>query len=106
MTRDIALYSAVEMDEDTTRNMLRVPFIYRDSQLLEWWVRFLLSSQSAIGTKRVSLDSLEGRAGLNSTLRASDASRWRSEVLPRYQLRLAISISTEPQSGQAGSRCS
>lgn len=45
LLHDIALYSAVEMNEDTTANMLRVPFIYRDSQLLEWWTRFLLAQQ-------------------------------------------------------------
>ncbi len=45
LLRDIALYSAVAMDADTNANMLRVPLIYRDSQLLEWWVRFTLSTQ-------------------------------------------------------------
>jgi soluble lytic murein transglycosylase len=45
LLHDIALYSAVEMNDDTTRNMLRVPFIYRDSQLLEWWTRYLLARQ-------------------------------------------------------------
>jgi len=45
LLHDIALYSAVDMDEDTTANMMRVPFIYRDSQLLEWWTRFLLATQ-------------------------------------------------------------
>lgn len=45
LLRDIALYSAVDMDADTNANMLRVPFIYRDTQLLEWWARFLLAEQ-------------------------------------------------------------
>jgi len=45
MLHDIALYSAVDMDDNTTDNMLRVPFMYRDSQLLEWWTRFLLATQ-------------------------------------------------------------
>jgi soluble lytic murein transglycosylase len=45
LLRNIALYSAVAMDEHTTANMLRVPVIYRDSQLLEWWARFLLGKQ-------------------------------------------------------------
>jgi soluble lytic murein transglycosylase len=45
LLRDIALYSAVAMDEDTNANMLRVPIMYRDSKLLEWWARFLLSTQ-------------------------------------------------------------
>ena len=41
--RDIALYSAVALDADTVEQMQRVPVIYRDSQLLEWWSRFLMS---------------------------------------------------------------
>ncbi|MGA9574461.1 MAG: transglycosylase SLT domain-containing protein [Lysobacterales bacterium] len=45
LLRDIALFSAVAMDKETTTSMLRVPFIYRDAQLLEWWARFLLSGQ-------------------------------------------------------------
>jgi len=45
LLRDIALYSAVALEDDTVENMERVPPIYRDSQLLEWWARFLLSRQ-------------------------------------------------------------
>jgi soluble lytic murein transglycosylase len=45
LLRDIALYSAVELIDETAENMVRVPVLYRDSQLLEWWVRFLLSRQ-------------------------------------------------------------
>lgn len=41
--KDIALYSAVALDADTLVRMQRVPVEYRDSQLLEWWSRFLLS---------------------------------------------------------------
>ena len=41
--RDIALYSAVALDDDTSAQMQKVPAEYRDSQLLEWWSRFLLS---------------------------------------------------------------
>ena len=43
LIRDIALYSAVGLEEDTGAHMQQVPPIYRDSQLLEWWARFLLS---------------------------------------------------------------
>ncbi len=43
LLRDIALRSAVALDKDTVANMQRVPVAYRDSQLLEWWSRFLLS---------------------------------------------------------------
>ena len=43
LLRDIALYSAVDLVEDTTRHMERVSAVHRDSQLLEWWARFLLS---------------------------------------------------------------
>ena len=42
---DIALYSAVAMEDDTVAHMVRVPVLFRDSQLLEWWVRFSLSRQ-------------------------------------------------------------
>lgn len=42
--RDIALYSAVALEAETEERMARVPVIYRDSQLLEWWARFLLSA--------------------------------------------------------------
>lgn len=45
LLRDIAMFSAVEMDDDTVERMIRVPVIYRDSQLLEWWARFSLSRQ-------------------------------------------------------------
>jgi soluble lytic murein transglycosylase len=45
LLRDIALYSAVGLEEHTSRHMARVPAEYRDSQLLEWWVRFLLSRE-------------------------------------------------------------
>ena len=43
--RDIALYSAVALEDDTPRHMARVPAVHRDSQLLEWWARFLLSRE-------------------------------------------------------------
>jgi len=43
LLRDIALYSAVAMDDGTDMHMQRVPLLYRDSQLLEWWVRFQLN---------------------------------------------------------------
>jgi len=43
LLREIALYSAVELDELTATQMERVPAGFRDSQLLEWWARFLLS---------------------------------------------------------------
>jgi len=43
LLRDIALYSAVALEKDTALQMQRVPVKYRDSQLLEWWSRFLLS---------------------------------------------------------------
>ncbi len=45
LLRDIALYSAVAMEDDTSAHMERVPAEHRDSQLLEWWARFLLSKQ-------------------------------------------------------------
>jgi len=45
LLRDIALYSAVAMEDDTVAHMIRVPILYRDSQLLEWWARFSLSKQ-------------------------------------------------------------
>ena len=45
LLRDIALYSAVGMEDDTVAQMLKVPVLFRDSQLLEWWARFLLSKQ-------------------------------------------------------------
>ena len=43
LLREIALYSAVALEEETTAQMQQVPLIYRDSQLLEWWCRYLLS---------------------------------------------------------------
>jgi len=46
LLRNIALYSAVAMDQDTNDRMLRVPVTHRDSKLLEWWARFLLSTQA------------------------------------------------------------
>jgi soluble lytic murein transglycosylase len=49
LLRDIALYSAVALDDDTSANMERVPGIYRDSQLLEWWSRFLLTRENWTG---------------------------------------------------------
>jgi len=45
LLRDVAMYSAVAMDNDTTARMQLVPVTYRDSQLLEWWARFLLNRQ-------------------------------------------------------------
>lgn len=45
LLRDIALYSAVGMEDDTVAQMDRVPVLFRDSQLLEWWARFLLNRQ-------------------------------------------------------------
>ena len=42
---EIALYSAVELNDETGLHMERVPMVYRDSQLLEWWARYLLSRQ-------------------------------------------------------------
>ncbi|NOR19607.1 MAG: transglycosylase SLT domain-containing protein [Xanthomonadales bacterium] len=45
LLRDIALYSAVGLEAGTGERMAQVPVIYRDSQLLEWWARFLLSEK-------------------------------------------------------------
>ena len=45
LLRDIALYSAVGMEDETLAQMARVPVLFRDSQLLEWWVRFLMNRQ-------------------------------------------------------------
>jgi soluble lytic murein transglycosylase len=53
LLRDIALYSAVALEDDTSANMERVPGIYRDSQLLEWWARFLLSREDWTGLMAV-----------------------------------------------------
>jgi soluble lytic murein transglycosylase len=49
LLRDIALYSAVALDDETVAYMSRVPVLYRDSQLLEWWSRFLLSREDWVG---------------------------------------------------------
>ena len=49
LIRDIALYSAVGLEVDTATHMARVPVVYRDSQLLEWWARFLLSEENWSG---------------------------------------------------------
>jgi len=53
LLRDIALYSAVALDADTAVQMNRVPVLYRDSQLLEWWARFLLSQRDWAGLATV-----------------------------------------------------
>lgn len=53
LLRDIALYSAVSLDDDTVVQMTRVPVLYRDSRLLEWWARFLLSRQDWSGLAAV-----------------------------------------------------
>jgi len=53
LLRDIALYSAVGLEKDTGAHMNRVPMLYRDSQLLEWWARFLLSAQDWPGLATV-----------------------------------------------------
>lgn len=53
LLRDIALYSAVALENGTVENMERVPAMYRDSQLLEWWARFLLSRQDWAGLLKV-----------------------------------------------------
>lgn len=44
LLRDIGLYSAVAMEKDTVAHIQRVPVKYRDSQLLEWWSRYLLGT--------------------------------------------------------------
>jgi soluble lytic murein transglycosylase len=49
LLRDIALYSAVGLEAKTSVRMEQVPVIYRDSQLLEWWARFLLSGEDWAG---------------------------------------------------------
>ena len=51
--RDIALYSAVALEDDTVAHMERVPVLFRDSQLLEWWARFSLSTQDWTGLATV-----------------------------------------------------
>ncbi|MDX2427763.1 MAG: transglycosylase SLT domain-containing protein [Xanthomonadales bacterium] len=45
LLRNIALYCAVALEDETTAYMIRVPVLFRDSQLLEWWARFALSRQ-------------------------------------------------------------
>ena len=45
LLRDIALYAAVDLSASTRLYMTAVPPAYRDTQLLEWWARFLLSIQ-------------------------------------------------------------
>ena len=53
LLRDIALYAAVELENDTAVYMARVPVSHRDSQLMEWWARFLLSRQDWSGVLAV-----------------------------------------------------
>ena len=53
LLRNIALYSAVAMDENTSASMLRVPALHRDAQLLEWWARFLLGRQDWTEVEKV-----------------------------------------------------
>jgi len=53
LLRDIALYSAVALESETAERMEQVPAIYRDSQLLEWWARFLLSERDWAGLTTV-----------------------------------------------------
>ena len=43
LLRDIALFAAVALEDNTVDQMQRVPVAFRDSQLLEWWARYLLS---------------------------------------------------------------
>ena len=53
LLREIALYSAVGLEADTVAHMSRVPPESRDSQLLEWWARFLLSQEDWPGVAAV-----------------------------------------------------
>ncbi len=53
LLREIALFSAVELADDTVLNMARVPVSSRDSQLFEWWARFLLSRRDWSGLTSV-----------------------------------------------------
>ena len=53
LLREIALYSAVALEDDTVAQMTRVPLESRDSQLLEWWARFLLSREDWPGVAAV-----------------------------------------------------
>lgn len=53
LLRDIALFSAVSLEDHTVEYMELVPPVYRDSQLLEWWARFLLSRQEWAGLIQV-----------------------------------------------------
>ena len=41
--REIALWSAVEGADETTKRMHAVPEARRDGQLLEWWARYDLA---------------------------------------------------------------
>jgi len=43
LLRDMALFAAVALEDDTVEQMERVPETFRDAQLLEWWARYLLS---------------------------------------------------------------
>ena len=43
LLREMALFAAVALEDDTPEQMERVPVAFRDSQLLEWWARYLLS---------------------------------------------------------------
>jgi soluble lytic murein transglycosylase len=45
LQRETALYAAVDLNDKTAELMQRVPVAHRDSQLLEWWARYLLSRQ-------------------------------------------------------------
>ena len=47
--------STVALDDATNENMEMVPVVYRDSQLLEWWARYLLSRQDWAGLIKVIL---------------------------------------------------
>lgn len=49
LLRDIALQSAVALEDSTAGHMDRVPRGHRDTQLLEWWARFLLSREDWTG---------------------------------------------------------
>jgi soluble lytic murein transglycosylase len=53
LLRDMALYTAVGLEDETPVQMERVPAAYRDSQLLEWWARFYLSREDWSGASRI-----------------------------------------------------
>lgn len=53
LLREIALYAAVDLQDQTDAHMRRVPRAHRDSQLLEWWARFHLSRQDWPGLAEV-----------------------------------------------------